>query len=185
MTPHTTAPEPGVSGLGQNGGVQLPPTPDDLSALNARELLERMEEALGELRKRGIVRSRNAPLGDVAERIVWIARGGVLESNSTKSHDVTTEFGKRIQVKARIFSHTAGKFSAFRSFDFDTAVFLIFAPDTYDITGAYELTSAEVTGGGSKDDWTNSTTLTGNRVKNLGKDVTEEMKRAYERLDED
>lgn len=74
---------------------------DDLPVLSARQLLERIEHALRELLRRGIVRSRNEPLGDVAERIVWLARGGTLEPNSARSHDVTTHAGDRIQVKAR------------------------------------------------------------------------------------
>lgn len=157
---------------------------DDLTSLTARQLLERIEDALRELLRRGIVRSRNAPLGDVAERIVWLARGGTLEPNSTKSHDVTTPSGDRIQVKARIMSGNGGKFSQFRSFEFTTAVFLTFDPKTLDIAYARELTSAEVTGNGSKSGWTNATTLTGGRVRGLGTDVTDEMRVAYARLDE-
>lgn len=157
---------------------------DDLSALSARQLLERIEDALRELLRRGIVRSRNAPLGDVAERIVWIARGGTLEPNSMKSHDVTTVAGDRIQVKARIMAGTGGKFSQFRSFDFTSAIFLTFDPATLDITYARELTSDEVTGHGSTSGWTNATTLTGARVRTLGVDVTEEMRSAYARIDE-
>lgn len=157
---------------------------DDLSALSARQLLERIEETLGELLRRGIIRGRNAPLGDVAERIVWLARGGALEPNSTKSHDVTTVAGERIQVKARIMAGNGGKFSQFRSFDFTSAIFLTFHPLTLDLTYARELASDDVTGNGSKSEWTNATTLTGGRVERLGKDVTDEMRDAYARLDE-
>lgn len=158
--------------------------PDELSLLSARQLLERIEDALRELLRRGIVRSRNAPLGDVAERIVWLARGGTLEPNSTKSHDVTTVAGDRIQVKARIMPGTGGKFSQFRSFEFTSAIFLSFDPQSLDIAYARELTSDDVTRNGSKSGWTNATTLTGGRVKSLGVDVTEEMRAAYARLDE-
>lgn len=157
---------------------------DDLTALTARQLLGRIEDALGELLRRNIVRSRNAPLGDVAERIVWLARGGTLEPNSTKSHDVTTAAGDRIQVKARIMKANGGKFSQFRSFDFTSAIFLSFNPSTLDIDYSRELSSEEVTGNGSKSGWTNATTLTGGRVRGLGTDVTDEMRAAYARLDE-
>ena len=158
---------------------------DDLSALTARELLTRMEQSLAELRRRELVRSRNAPLGDIAERIVWIARGGALEPNSTKSHDVTTASGDRIQVKARVFERASGKFSQFRSFDFDSAIFLVFEPGTLDIASARELTRAEVRDSGARSEWTNSSTLTGTRVRTLGTDVTAEMRAAYARLDGD
>lgn len=152
--------------------------------LTARELLERIEESMRELMRRDIVRSRNAPLGDVAERIVWIARGGRLEPNSTKSHDVTTPSGDRIQVKARIMGDSGGKFSQFRSFDFDSAIFLSFDPASLDLTYARELTADDVRFNGSASGWTNATTLTGTRVKTLGNDVTDEMCAAYLRLDE-
>lgn len=157
---------------------------DDLTALTARQHLERIEDALRELLRRNIVRSRNAPLGDVAERIVWLARGGTLEPNSAKSHDVTTIAGDRIQVKARIMKGSGGKFSQFRSFEFTSAIFLSFDPSTLDIAYARELSSAEVTVNGSRSGWTNATTLTGGRVKGLGTDVTDEMRASYARLDE-
>lgn len=154
-----------------------------LSDLSARELLTRMELSLEELQRRGIVRSRNAPLADVSERIVWIARGGTLEPQSMKSHDVTTEEGLKIQVKARIMKSPSGKFSQFRSFGFDTAIFLVFEPVTVELLFARELTAAEVTSAGARSEWVNATTLTGARVLTLGTDVTDEMRQAYERLD--
>jgi len=157
---------------------------DDLSGLSARQLFERTELALRELRDRGIVRTRNAPLGDIAERIVWIARGGTLEPNSMKSHDVTTVEGARIQVKARIMRGGNGTFSAFRSLDFTSAIFLSFDPITLDINYARELTRDQVASYSYRSEWVNATTLTGAKVEVLGVDVTEEMRLAYARLDE-
>lgn len=157
----------------------------DLRHLSARELLTRMELSLEELRRRGIVRSRNAPLADISERIVWIARGGILEPQSMKSHDVTTKAGQKIQVKARIMKNPSGKFSQFRSFGFDTAVFLVFAPVTVELLFARELTADEVTVAGARSEWVNGTTLTGAKVLTLGADVTDEMRAAYRLLDAD
>src|SRR3546814_20590701 len=50
---------------------------------------------------RGLIRTRNPPLGDLAEHLVWKAYGGTLADNSAKSYDVTDADGRRIQVKAR------------------------------------------------------------------------------------
>lgn len=91
---------------------------------------------VSEFTRRGLVRTSIKPLGDVAEQVVLRARGGVLEPNSTKSHDITTATGLRIQVKA-MGERRAGlsaKFSPFRSFDFDSAVFLVFASATFEMT---------------------------------------------------
>lgn len=108
----------------------------------------------------------------------------MLEPNSTKSHDVTTGANERIQVKARVMTGPGGKFSAFRSFAFDAAVFLTFEAITLELVQARQLTSDEVTSSGARSEWTNATTLTGARIRLLGIDVTDEMRAAYARLDE-
>lgn len=91
------------------------------------------------------MRTSNKPLGDTAEQIVLAARGGVLEPNSTKSHDATSLDGRRIQVKAMGARKVgrAGTFSPFRSFGFDTAVFLVFAGETFEIVLAREVPGAD------------------------------------------
>lgn len=100
----------------------------DLAQLGVRDL-RRLELAItAALRGRGLVRTNNKPLGDIAEHIVWQARGGVLEPNSTKSHDITTVDGHRIQVKA-MGGRSAGpaaKFRPFRSLDFNSTIFVVF-----------------------------------------------------------
>lgn len=155
----------------------------ELSDLSPRQLLRLDIQILGELKRRGLVRGNNKPLGDIAEYIVLLARGGVLEPNSTKSHDVTTATGRKIQVKARSMARLAEGFSSFRSFDFDTAIFLVFDPVTLDLTMAREVPSAEVESGGWAHQWTRSKIITGSRVQALGVDVTEEMRAAYTQLD--
>lgn len=98
----------------------------DITHLPVKHLLQ-LEASIGaELRRRDLVRTNNKPLGDIAEHIVWLARGGVIEPNSTKSHDITTTSGRRIQVKA-MGPRAAGassRFSPFRSANYHTAVFL-------------------------------------------------------------
>lgn len=157
----------------------------DLTALPVRSLLVLEASIVTELRRRELVRTNNKPLGDIAEHIVWLARGGVLEPNSTKSHDITTAAGHRIQVKA-MANRAAGagaKFSPFRSAGYHTAVFLVFDA-AYEITEAYEVTAADIEQhvrfvphvAGRQPSLT--------QVRMLGTDVTAEMQAAYARIDD-
>ena len=53
----------------------------------------------------------------------------MLAPNSEKSYDLTTPDGRRVQVKGRLFNPADSRsqtFSAFRSFDFDEALFRLF-----------------------------------------------------------
>lgn len=120
---------------------------DTLDVVPTRDLLRLYGRILDELRDRGIQRTRNAPLGDYAEYLAWTAFGGVLEPNSTKSHDITTESGLRIQVKARTVAAStrpSAKFSAFRSWDFHEALFMTFDATTYDIRSAVTVPSQSI-----------------------------------------
>lgn len=69
----------------------------DITRLSVKHLLQLETRIVTELSRRDLVRTKNKPLGDIAERIVWLARGGVIEPNSTKSHDITTTTGRRIK----------------------------------------------------------------------------------------
>jgi len=77
------------------------PIPADLSALSVRELLGIDAAVIAELARRRLVSTNDKPIGGIAERIVHRARGGALEPNSTKSHDVTTPTGIRIERAER------------------------------------------------------------------------------------
>ena len=157
----------------------------DLTGATVRELLALEARIVAEFRSRGLVRSNNKPLGDIAEQIVLAARGGVLEPNSTKSHDITTPEGRRIQVKAMGARSVGvgGKFSPFRSFDFDTAVFLVFAGGTFELTLARELTATEVDAVASYSAHTNGKQPTLRQVLSVGSDVTTEMATAFSGLE--
>ncbi len=111
----------------------------DLTGLTSRDLLALYAQILDELMRRNLIRTRNAPAGDYAEALVARALGGTLEPNSTKSWDVTTRTGQRVQVKARVVgpsTHSSAKYSAFRSWAFDTAVFVTFDQGTYEVKSA-------------------------------------------------
>lgn len=152
-----------------------------LEELSVPELLRLDGAVLEELRRRGIARTGNKPVGDLAEVIVHKARGGSLEPNSTKSHDITDRNGARIQVKSLTHHPRRSRyqFSAFRSFDFDTAVFLIFDGVTFEILSAYEVPSNVLTEMGTFSRHVNARTIRRSQIEKVGADVTEEMRRAY------
>ncbi|MFT4126117.1 MAG: hypothetical protein QM662_07780 [Gordonia sp. (in: high G+C Gram-positive bacteria)] len=64
----------------------------DLTSLGVQDLLQLDAAIIAELRRRGLVRTSNKPLGDVAEAVVHAARGGVLvfdlDFNLTEAREV-------------------------------------------------------------------------------------------------
>ena len=94
-----------------------------------------------------MTRSRNAPIGDIAEFLVRIAYGGELAPPSEKSWDVRGSDGRRIQVKSRLVvpgSRGTQQYSPFRSWDFDVCVFIKFDAYSYDVVQAWEVPAAGV-----------------------------------------
>ena len=158
----------------------------DWSRLSVRDLLRLEAGVVTELRRRGLVRTNNKALGDIGEQVVLNARGGVLEPNSTKSHDITTADGRRIQVKAMAgrSAGAAAKFSPFRSLGYDTAVFLVFEPEGFEIAEAYEVPGDSIDQQISLSAHVNGRQPTLRQVRLLGVDVVSEMKAAYARLDD-
>jgi hypothetical protein len=112
------------------------------------ELLAGYAQVLAELRRRGVVRTNNAPAGDYAEWLVARALGGTLaEDNSAKSYDLMLPAGERLQVKARVVSEPpkSGQLqtSAFRSWDFELAALVLLRDTDYGVVRA-ALVPAEV-----------------------------------------
>lgn len=102
------------------------------------ELLSSYTKLLAELRRRGVVRSANAPAGDYAEWLCALALNATLVDNfSVKSHDLVLPDGRRVQVKARVTSDPprAGQLqtSPFRSWDFDLGSFVLFHDHDYEV----------------------------------------------------
>lgn len=134
-------------------------TANDLnpSDLTTHELLRQYAGTLRELRDRGIIRTLNAPAGDLAETLAARAYSGDLAQNSEKSWDVTAGDGRRLQVKSRAIAASAltkpVQFSTFRSWDFDDAIFVVFAAETYQILAAYEVPAGAVQGRASASAW--------------------------------
>lgn len=71
----------------------------NLGELTISELLALSRRILAELRERGVIRTGNAPAGDYAELLVQRATDGELAPNSTKSWDVLTPEGDRLQAQ--------------------------------------------------------------------------------------
>jgi hypothetical protein len=114
----------------------------DLSTMSSRALLQTYASILTELVERGVTRSRNAPVGDIAEFLVKIAYGGQLAPQSEKSWDVLDSAQRKLQVKCRLVipgSKGTQQYSPFRSWDFDACVFVTFDAYTYDIVQAWEV----------------------------------------------
>lgn len=103
---------------------------ETLAELSVGDLLALSRGILAELRRRGVIRSGNAPAGDYAELLVQRATEGELAPNSQKSWDVQTPAGERLQVKARVVTDPNRRgerqLSAFRSWDFDAALIVLF-----------------------------------------------------------
>ncbi len=103
----------------------------DLKSLSIRELLALWASALRELRDRGVVRTFNNPIGDIAEELVAIHYGGERGSFTQKTWDVRVGTDL-LQVKAlrRTGLRTRRNLSPIRSDDGYTAlVVVVFTED--------------------------------------------------------
>jgi len=103
----------------------------DVAGLSVRELLALWGGSLRELRRRGVVRTFNSPIGDIAEELVALHYGGERGSFSQKTWDVRvgTEF---LQVKA-LRRNEGGKrrnLSPIRSDDgYDAVIVVVFTEE--------------------------------------------------------
>lgn len=162
----------------------------DLTILNTRQLMGLYADLLSELTERGSIRTRNAPLGDLSEKLVAVAYGGILEPNSKKSSDVTLPDGTAIQVKSRAIAATkrgSQVFSPFRSWDFDRCVFLRFDMASYELLNAVETPQEGLKEISSRSEW-----VSGDRIRVAAdllaipgaRDITKTIAKAYADLDE-
>ena len=105
----------------------------DIKSATLPELFAAYRAILGELKRRNIVRTENAPAGDYAEYLVCKALGGTLAPSSERSYDVTAPPWGRIQVKCRVTdgsgANPRSQLSPFRSFDFQFAAIVLLNPD--------------------------------------------------------
>lgn len=94
------------------------------------ELIELYGRVMNEMQERGIVRSANNPIADIAERIVADYYGVNPEPPNRKSFDIVASDGTTIQVKAlRRTKSGRRNLSPLRSLDFDFLVAVLFEAD--------------------------------------------------------
>lgn len=129
---------------------------EGLRALDSRTLLRQYAETLTILVERGVVRSRNAPAGDLAETLVAEAYEGCLASPSQKSWDVELPDGTTLQVKCRVIDPQGRRsqvYSPFRSWDFDRCVFVLLDLSTYDVISGIEVPAASLRSVARRSEW--------------------------------
>lgn len=106
--------------------IQLP----DLTALPDRALVTLYGAVMAELLERGVVRSANNPIADMAERVVADYYGVEPAPPNEKAYDVKTKDGVRIQVKALRRTHpSSSSLSPLRDLDFECVAIVIFKAD--------------------------------------------------------
>ncbi len=161
----------------------------DLSGLSVRDLLRLSAQLLTELADRGVIRSRNAPAGDLGEFLVSVAYGGKLAPRSAKSWDVLAADGGRLQVKTRLVDPQrpgTAYFSPFRSFDFDRCVFVRLDVFSYEVLSAVEVPAEVVRQASREVAWVNGWRV-GARTPLVelpgARDVTEILRSALAELD--
>lgn len=98
----------------------------DLTALSNRELLETWAQSMRLLRERGVVRTYNSPIGDIAEEMVARHYGGIRGSFDQAAWDVAIG-DELLQVKACWRAGPKSKlgFSPIRHRDGYTALVLV------------------------------------------------------------
>ncbi|MCL6406240.1 hypothetical protein EXT70_11230 [Dickeya dadantii] len=107
------------------------------------ELLTLHSEILTQLRSRGVIRTKNNPVGDYAEWLVSTALGMNLLNNSSPGIDAVDSDGKKVQIKARRVTsdNPSRQLSALRNYEaghFDYLVAVIFDED-YKVLDAYKI----------------------------------------------
>jgi len=121
---------------------------DQLAELTTLDLLQAHANAIAELRRRGVLRTKNNPVGDYAEWLVSNSLGLTLEGNFAAGYDATDAKGVRYQIKARRVTpdNKSRQLSAIRnleSADFDVLIGVLFDA-SFNVTAAYRVPHAVV-----------------------------------------
>jgi hypothetical protein len=157
----------------------------DPTSRTAGELLGAYTTILDELRVRGLVRTNNAPIGDLAEYACAIVYGGVLAPNSEKSYDLVAADGRRVQVKVRNMradTRPSSAFSVIRSFTFDVCIFVLIDTESQRVRGAYEWTVEEVRENSVHREHTNGATIRVSQARRFGIDLTDRVDEAWQEM---
>ncbi|MEU4430026.1 hypothetical protein AB0F65_05020 [Nocardia rhamnosiphila] len=156
----------------------------DFTDLTVPELLRLWAGSMSELMERGLIRTGNNPVGDLAEAIAHEHFGGERGSFSQKGWDIRTPDGERIQVKGmrRTGANKRANLSAIRDADYDTLVVVIFDQD-FDLTVSFTMPRAKV-----EESFTRSAHVNGiiPRISNrllAGESITRiDLREAYRRI---
>jgi len=159
----------------------------DPTLLSVGEILHVYTALLVELGRRGLVRTNNAPIGDLAEYACAAYYEGTLAPNSEKSYDLIAADGRRVQVKVRNVregTRPSAVFSSIRSTDFDVCVFILANARTHTIEAAYEWTPEEIQAHGRFTSHTNSTLIRIGKVRAgvAGTNITAGMDAAWQTM---
>jgi len=114
-----------------------------LASLSNLELLSLHADILTELHSRGVIRTKNNPVGDYAEWLVSKALGMRLLSNSSAGADAIDVDGMKVQIKARRVTpdSPSRQLSALRNYEaveFDYLIAVIF-DQTYNVLDGYKI----------------------------------------------
>ena len=103
----------------------------DLDKLGTRDLLALWAQTLRALHDRGVVRTFNNPIGDIAEELVAAHFNGERGSFSQASWDVRTPDGELLQVKALRRTGAKGRrnLSPVRSDAYAAVIVVVFTED--------------------------------------------------------
>lgn len=149
-------------------------------------LLSLYARILDELIRRAVVRTRNAPAGDLAEHLVRLAYDGVLAPNSEKSWDVKAADGRLLQVKCRVVGQgsQAQMFSPFRSWDFDACVFVVLDASTYEVRSAWDIPRGPIKEASYRSEWVRGDRMSLSGVRRIGEgfEVTDRLAAMLDQL---
>jgi hypothetical protein len=125
----------------QSGGNDM--TKFDPKAFSTPDLLRHFADIMDELKQRGVVRTRNNPVGDYAEWLVAQRLDLSLERNSKSGYDATNTSGERFQIKSRRLdpSNNSRQLSVIRNLDageFDYLIGILFDRD-FTVNKAYKV----------------------------------------------
>ena len=104
----------------------------ELRTMTEIELLRTRGAVIAELRRRGVVRTNNSPVGDYTEWLVCQRMGLHAQGNSQKAFDAVDAECIRYQIKGRVSGENSVQFSAIRNLDqhgFDVVIAVIFNED--------------------------------------------------------
>ncbi len=120
----------------------------DLKKMSVNELLQGHAAIIAELRSRGILRSKNNPVGDYCEWLVADRLGLTLVNNSTSGYDAVDSGGIRYQIKGRRVTpdNRSRQLSAIRNLDDNDFDYLIgvILNERFDVVHAAQIPHAMI-----------------------------------------